>query len=90
MSVLNLLDVSLAFGGPTVLDSINFQVDPGERVCLLGRNGAGKSTLMKVIVGEMKPDTGNVYRPAGALYSRLTQDVQICLRDRIGIEVEDR
>ena len=75
MALLNLLDVSLAFGGPAVLESINFQIEPGERVCLLGRNGAGKSTLMKVITGEMKPDSGNVYRPAGALYSRLTQDV---------------
>ncbi|HEY5551848.1 MAG TPA: ATP-binding cassette domain-containing protein [Opitutaceae bacterium] len=75
MALLNLLDVSLSFGGPAVLENINFQIEPGERVCLLGRNGAGKSTLMKVIVGEMKPDVGNVYRPAGALYSRLTQEV---------------
>jgi ABC transport system ATP-binding/permease protein len=75
MALLNLLDVSLSFGGPAVLENINFQIEPGERVCLLGRNGAGKSTLMKVIVGEMKPDTGNVYRPANALYSRLTQEV---------------
>jgi ATP-binding cassette subfamily F protein uup len=75
MALLNLLDVSLSFGGPAVLENINFQIEPGERVCLLGRNGAGKSTLMKVIVGEMKPDVGNVYRPANALYSRLTQEV---------------
>ncbi|HUG10627.1 MAG TPA: ATP-binding cassette domain-containing protein, partial [Opitutaceae bacterium] len=75
MALLNLLDVSLSFGGPAVLENINFQIEPGERVCLLGRNGAGKSTLMKVIVGEMKPDLGNVYRPANALYSRLTQEV---------------
>ena len=77
MALLNLLDVSLSFGGPAVLENINFQVEPGERICLLGRNGAGKSTLMKVIMGDMKPDTGHVYRPANALYARLTQDPSI-------------
>jgi ATP-binding cassette subfamily F protein uup len=74
-SLLNLLDVSLHFGGPAILEKINFQVDAGERVCLLGRNGAGKSTLMKVIMGDMKPDTGDVFRPAGAVYRRLTQEI---------------
>ena len=74
-SLLNLLDVSLHFGGPAILEKINFQIDPGERVCLLGRNGAGKSTLMKVVVGEMKPDTGDVFRPANAVYRRLNQEV---------------
>jgi ATP-binding cassette subfamily F protein uup len=74
-ALLNLLDVSLAFGGPAILDHINFQIESGERVCLVGRNGAGKSTLMKVIMGEMKPDTGDVFRPQGSLYARLTQEV---------------
>jgi ABC transport system ATP-binding/permease protein len=74
-ALLTLLDVSLAFGGPAVLDHVNFQIDPGERVCLVGRNGAGKSTLMKVIMGEMKPDSGDVFRPQGSLYARLTQEV---------------
>jgi ATP-binding cassette subfamily F protein uup len=74
-SLLNLLDVSLHFGGPAILEKINFQIDPGERVCLLGRNGAGKSTLMKVVVGEMKPDTGDVFRPSGAVYRRLNQEI---------------
>ena len=75
MALLNLLDVSLSFGGPAVLNKINFQVDPGERVCLVGRNGAGKSTLMRVIAGEMKPDVGDIARPAGALYTRLPQEI---------------
>lgn len=75
MSLFNLLDVSLAFGGPPVLDHVNFQVDPGERVCLVGRNGSGKSTLMRVIAGEMATDTGNVYRQAGAVFRRLDQEV---------------
>ncbi len=75
MALVNLLDVNLSFGGPHVLKDVNFQVDPGERVCLLGRNGAGKSTLMKVITGAMKPDTGFVSRQPGAVFTQLTQEV---------------
>ncbi|HZZ20432.1 MAG TPA: ATP-binding cassette domain-containing protein [Opitutaceae bacterium] len=79
MSLFNLLDVNLSFGGPAVLDKVNFQVDPGERVCLLGRNGAGKSTLMSVISGETKPDRGDVFRQPGSLFTRLTQEVPATL-----------
>jgi ATP-binding cassette subfamily F protein uup len=75
MALVNLLDVNLSFGGPHVLKDVNFQVDPGERVCLLGRNGAGKSTLMKVITGAMKPDTGVVSRQPNAVFTQLTQEV---------------
>jgi ATP-binding cassette subfamily F protein uup len=75
MSLFSLLDVNLCFGGPAILDKVNFQVDPGERVCLLGRNGAGKSTLMRVIAGEMKPDTGDVFRQPGSVFTRLSQDI---------------
>ena len=74
-SLLNLLDVNLHFGGPAILEKVNFQIESGERVCLLGRNGAGKSTLMKVIVGAMQPDTGDVFRPPGAVYRQLSQEV---------------
>jgi ATP-binding cassette subfamily F protein uup len=75
MSLFSLLDVSLSFGGPAVLDKLNFQIDPGERVCLLGRNGSGKSTLMRIIAGETKPDTGDVFRQPGSILARLTQEV---------------
>jgi len=74
-ALLTLLDVTLHFGGPAILENVNFQIDPGERVCLLGRNGAGKSTLMRIIAGEMQPDSGDVFRPPGAVYARLPQEV---------------
>jgi ABC-type branched-subunit amino acid transport system ATPase component len=61
-SLLTLLDLSLHFGGPAILDKVNLQLEGGERVCLVGRNGAGKTTLMKVIMGDMKPDTGDLFR----------------------------
>jgi ATP-binding cassette subfamily F protein uup len=83
MALLSLLDLSHAFGGPPVLDHVNFQVDAGERVCLLGRNGAGKSTLMKLIAGEVLPDTGQVFRQPGAHFARLVQEVPADLTGRV-------
>jgi len=83
MALLSLLDINLSFGGPSVLESLNFQVDPGERVCLLGRNGTGKTTLMRVIAGEINPDSGDVFRPKGAVYTRLPQEVPTDLRGTV-------
>jgi ATP-binding cassette subfamily F protein uup len=83
MALLTLLDLSHAFGGPPVLDHVNFQVDAGERVCLIGRNGAGKSTLMRLIAGEMKPDSGSISRQPGALFARLNQEVPTDLAGRV-------
>jgi ABC transport system ATP-binding/permease protein len=78
MAIVSLLDVSLSFGGAPLLDRVNFQIERGERVCLVGRNGAGKSTLMKVIAGEMKPDTGQVFRtPPDVGIARLQQEVPV-------------
>jgi ATP-binding cassette subfamily F protein uup len=75
MALLSLLDISLGFGGAPILDGINLQMDPGERICLLGRNGSGKSTLMRVIAGEVQPDSGSVFRPAKAVFSVLPQEL---------------
>jgi ATP-binding cassette subfamily F protein uup len=68
-------DVSVAFGGPPILDQANLGLERGERVCLLGRNGAGKSTLMKLLDGTIRPDTGEVIRQVGATVTRLEQEV---------------
>jgi ATP-binding cassette subfamily F protein uup len=75
MALLGMQDVSIAFGGPPVLDRANFGIERGERVCLLGRNGAGKSTIMKLIDGTMAPDAGAVIRQTGVTVTRLEQEV---------------
>ena len=62
MPHITLDNASLAFGHHALLDKASFQLDPGERVGLIGRNGAGKSSLLKVIAGETKLDDGNVWR----------------------------
>lgn len=75
MALITLKDISVSFGGDPVLDGIAFQLEPGQRVCLLGRNGEGKTTLMKVISGELSPDKGAIQRQSDLKVARLPQDV---------------
>ena len=75
MSLLGLQDVSLAFGGPSLLSHADFSIERGERVCLLGRNGTGKSTLLKMLDGTLQPDTGTVVRLTGLSVARLEQEI---------------
>jgi ATP-binding cassette subfamily F protein uup len=75
MALLSMRGVSVAFGGPPVLEDLSLQIEQGDRVCLLGRNGAGKSTLMKVINGDIQPDTGEIVRRADLRVAYLSQEV---------------
>ena len=75
MALLSLREVSLAFGGPRLLDHVDLMIEPGERLCLLGRNGEGKSTLLRLLCGELEPDEGSVIRQQGLRVARLPQDV---------------
>lgn len=75
MAYITLRDVQLAFGGPALLDGANFNLERGERVCLIGRNGEGKSTLLKLIEGSLLPDNGEVSLQNGITISMLAQDV---------------
>jgi ATP-binding cassette subfamily F protein uup len=58
-----------------LLDGISLQVEPGERVCLLGRNGEGKSTLLSIIEGITKPDKGTIDYAKGSRVAMLPQEV---------------
>src|SRR5919112_5484275 len=75
MALLALQEVSIALGGPPLLDHAQFSIEKGERVCLLGRNGAGKSTVMKLLDGSIAPDSGEVVRQGGGSVARLEQEV---------------
>lgn len=75
MALISLQEVSLAFGGPLLFDRMNFQLEAGERVALLGRNGVGKTTLMKVIAGQIKVDSGEVIYQRNIKVTHLPQEV---------------
>ncbi|MBI5641656.1 MAG: ATP-binding cassette domain-containing protein [Nitrospirae bacterium] len=75
MALVSLQEVRIAFGGPELLDGVTFQVERGERVCLVGRNGAGKSTLMKIMGSEITPDSGEIIIARGGRVAFLEQEV---------------
>ncbi len=75
MALVSLQNVQIAFGGPKLLDGVSLQIEPGERICLIGRNGDGKSTLLKLVDGSLKPDDGTIIRQSGVQVARLQQTV---------------
>ena len=77
MPLVTLDRVSLAFGHLPLLDGVALQVDSRERVAVIGRNGTGKSTLLKILSGELPPDSGSVWREPGLRVARLEQDVPL-------------
>ncbi|MFP8965472.1 ATP-binding cassette domain-containing protein [Pokkaliibacter sp. CJK22405] len=75
MSLLRLDAASLSFGTEAALDNLNLQMDAGERICILGRNGAGKSTMLRVITGQQRLDSGEVWVRPGARVGMLEQEL---------------
>jgi ATP-binding cassette subfamily F protein uup len=75
MPLLSFDRVAISFGRAPLLEDASFQIDAGERVCLIGRNGAGKSTLLRVVDGEAIPDAGEVWRAPGLRIARLAQEL---------------
>ena len=73
MSLLRFDEISLDFGDQKILTEADFAIEPGERVCLIGRNGAGKSTTLKLISGELEPDRGEITRRSDLVTSQLAQ-----------------
>jgi ATP-binding cassette subfamily F protein uup len=77
MALVSLDRVSLAYGHVRLLDEASVQIDPGERICVIGRNGTGKSTLLQLVGGEVLPDSGAVSRQVGLRIGRLAQDAAL-------------
>ena len=73
VSMLSVSNLSRSFGGRTILDSISFVINPGDRIGLIGPNGAGKSTLLRMIGGVDRPDHGSVSVSPGERIGMLRQ-----------------
>jgi len=75
MALISIKNVRLGFGSPLLLDGINLQIGPGEKIGLIGRNGSGKSTFVKLIQGDLLPDQGNIWHRQGLKTAGIPQDV---------------
>ena len=75
MPILSAQNISLRFSGPPLLDNASFDIEAGDRICLVGRNGEGKSTLLKIIQGEMGMDSGEIVKRTGLKVSRMVQEI---------------
>ena len=74
MAIFSLHQAYLAYSDAPLLDHMELQIEPGERLCLVGRNGAGKSTLLKVIAGDIPLDDGRRIHQQDLKIARLEQD----------------
>jgi len=88
MALISLQEVSIGFGSPLLLESINLQIESGESIGLLGRNGMGKSTLLKLISGEIEPHEGNIARQQNICVAYLPQEVPQGLSGRVAEIIE--
>src|SRR6516162_4795232 len=77
MPLVTLDRVSMAFGHLPLLDRVSLQVEPHERIAVIGRNGTGKPTLLRIVSGELQPDEGAVWRQPALRAARLEQDVPL-------------
>ncbi|PTU73353.1 ATP-binding cassette domain-containing protein [Pseudomonas mangrovi] len=77
MSLLKFTDVSLAYGAMPLLDGVSWQIDRGERVCIIGRNGTGKSSLLRLVKGGQAADEGDIWRAPGLKIGELPQELPL-------------
>lgn len=75
MPLITFKAVSHSFGMAPILDQVNFSIEPGERICLIGRNGEGKSSLLKMIEGHLTPDSGEIAREKNLKVESMPQEV---------------
>ncbi|WP_432547701.1 ABC-F family ATP-binding cassette domain-containing protein [Kineococcus sp. SYSU DK004] len=74
--VVDLEDVTVGYGGRTLLDRVTWRLGPGDRVGVVGVNGAGKSTLLGLVTGAVRPDAGVVKRGKTVVVATLSQEVR--------------
>ena len=74
MAIVTLQDVHVAFGPEIVLDHLDLQLHPGEKVGMVGANGSGKTTILRLVTGRIAPDMGRVIRQKGLRIGYLPQE----------------
>ncbi len=72
--VLEAVDVSVAFGERRILQRVTWRLGPGDRVAVVGVNGSGKTSLLRLLAGELQPNSGRVERGTTVRLAHLSQD----------------
>ena len=75
MALISIQEVTHSYGGPLLLDKVNYQLKKNERVALIGRNGEGKTTLLTLMANMQKPDSGKVVYEKGIKVGYLPQQI---------------
>jgi len=81
--MIQLTNISKHFGTKELFSNLNFRLNSGDRVGLVGRNGTGKSTLFKLILGEEQPDEGEISIPKGYKIGALKQHLEFISSDEL-------
>ncbi len=79
MTLVRFDKISLEFGDQPLLVDASLTIEPGERICLIGRNGSGKTSLLRLITGEIQPDDGDIEYKSGLRISQLDQNLPTML-----------
>lgn len=74
--MISLNQISVQFNGNFLFKEISFLVNPKDRIGLVGKNGAGKSTMLKVMAGNLEPESGTISKPSGCTVGYLSQDIK--------------
>lgn len=72
--LLTLQNIRLTIGTTQLMEDVALAVEPGDRLCIVGRNGSGKSTLLKIAAGQLEPDGGKRFAQPGATIQYLPQE----------------
>jgi ATP-binding cassette subfamily F protein 3 len=79
-------NITVSFSGSFLFEDISFNVNPRDRIGLVGRNGAGKTTLLRIIAGIHAPDSGSIIKPSDATIGYLPQEMRITSKQSVYAE----
>ena len=75
MNLLSVSKLQKEFNGDVLFNNISFEINSKDKIAIIGKNGTGKSTLIKMIIGDLEIDKGDVYKNSKAVFGYLSQDV---------------
>lgn len=93
MILIDCIDISKNYGEKVILKNVNFSINDGEKIAIIGKNGQGKSTFLKIITKEIEPDNGRILINSSISFSMLSQsinnDLDLSVDEYIKLELGD-